>query len=586
MNDFVRGGFLRPIDVKTDTGHRRYGIGRQFRPAATNLIPDREGALADGTFWPADTAHTDTTANLAPPIPLPSELQEQGVTKCLKFVNDGTADAPETATVAVTASKDYFTSLYVYAPTLGGNLTITAENGHTFSVAALTGANAGWVRYSVKSATVALETTLKLKFAFAGGTPSTVYVTAAQLVQEPVLSEFFNAATRAKTDLRLSRVAGDMNVGTLGFRYTPETATHPAANIVLVRNAAMDTWYSVAMTFSVGNTLILYVRDTAATGSNTASTAGLTPGVPVPVIGAWDATTIDLKLNGVDTAQKAHARTIATGTEIAIGDDGFSSASVPSYANLDMLFFCGGRRMSDADRARMSAAQAAGDDRAAVRCLSVGDWYMPLKGDSRCYEVVRPFDASGSGDVMLAFDGNSIMLGTGSTAGNTMPEQMLALLGRGMTWYNGAVGGQRTTQMTADVATEFGPRYVATRRANILHVMEGGNDIIATPSTAQQAHDNLAAYVTAAKALGFTVVIHTILPRTTVGFNTVRNDCNTLIRADLCGADAICDAGGDAVIGPDAAASDVSLYGDGTHMTNAGYARWATLTAASTASLL
>ena len=189
----VRAGILRPIQPTTNTGYKAYGIGRLFLPAATNLVPDPQGTLADGTFWPADTAHTNTTANTAAPVAVPAALA--GLTKCLTLVNDGTADTPETAVLAVSASKDYYVSFYVYAPIVGGNLVVTTQATGATTVATITAANTGWVRYSAKHTTAVGETELHLHFAFAGGTASTVYVTGAQVVQESVLTPFFCGAS-------------------------------------------------------------------------------------------------------------------------------------------------------------------------------------------------------------------------------------------------------------------------------------------------------------------------------------------------------------------------------------------------------
>ena len=209
------------VNPTTSAGWRLFdGGGAQLRTTSTNVCTDPQGRLANGTFWPASTAHTTITANVALPVALPADLAGDGgyVTTCLRLVNDGIADAPATANLTVTASKYYQTMLYVYAPTLGGNLTITAETGHTFTVAALTTSNSGWTKYVVKANTAAGETVLGLKFAFATGTGSTVYVTACRPVNENNFctgyfdgsyhdcswtgTAFLSTSTRATTDVR------------------------------------------------------------------------------------------------------------------------------------------------------------------------------------------------------------------------------------------------------------------------------------------------------------------------------------------------------------------------------------------------
>ncbi len=80
---------------------------------------------------------------------------------------------------------------------------------------------------------------------------------------------------------------------------------------------------------------------------------------------------------------------------------------------------------------------------------------------------------------------------------------------------------------------------------------------------------DIATYLDAARAAGYIVIICTILPRTTSGFNTRRNIANPLLRA-LVGphADACCDFDANPVMGPDAAASNPTLYSDGIHPTS------------------
>lgn len=251
LDEYVQAGYAALVSPASDAGWRPYSsLGREFLPAATNIVPDPQGVLADGTFWPADGAHNDTTANVDVPVPVPTALS--GLTKCLQITNDGTAEDASTANLVATASKDYYTSLYVYAPTVGGNIIITAEvedGAHSFALGTISAANSGWTRYSVKSATVALEDTIKVKFAFAGGSASTIYVTGAQIVQESVLTPFFcgasaasvfgsgstawtgtanaSTSTRAASSLRFANPfpAGMVEeAGSIGQRWTPLAA--------------------------------------------------------------------------------------------------------------------------------------------------------------------------------------------------------------------------------------------------------------------------------------------------------------------------------------------------------------------------
>lgn len=111
--------------------------------------------------------------------------------------------------------------------------------------------------------------------------------------------------------------------------------------------------------------------------------------------------------------------------------------------------------------------------------------------------------------------------------------------------------------------------------SNIYTVMIGRNDLTSLGTTTWLT--NLAAHLDSMRSAGFYVVLCTILPSTSVGFNAPRNTANTELRlwttsgATIPGkhADAICDFDTTSM-GPDAAASDVGLYSDGTHPTAAG----------------
>lgn len=101
-------------------------------------------------------------------------------------------------------------------------------------------------------------------------------------------------------------------------------------------------------------------------------------------------------------------------------------------------------------------------------------------------------------------------------------------------------------------------------RTNVLVVL-GGNDLIA--SGAAQWFADFKAYCEARQSAGWKVVAQTILPRTTVGFNTQRATANTSIRNDTSFYDALADGAADSTIGEDADASDTTYYSDGVHMT-------------------
>ena len=358
----VRAGLAIPVFPTTDQGYKLYGPGRLMLPAGTCLCPDPQGTAL--TFWPADTANTDFTANFAVPLAVPDNPL---ITKCLKMVNNGTADAPVTANMVVVASTSYNSSLYVYAPTLGGNLTITAENGHTFTVAALTGASAGWTRYSVQSNTVAGEVVLGLKFSFAGGTASTVYVTGCNPVASSVLTPYFdgtypdcswsgaaNASTSVMAASGLTYNAGTWLVntaGTIAGRLAPLFAGNDGLWHYLIhsniRLVDIDK-------YGAGNLGI----DLTATKDSSVIAAPTAIGAVSSFVGRWaNGATLDFRLNGTNAAQDAAVTAIDALTSINIGTQ--ETPARPCQAYIGPLAISPSR-ITDAETAYLDAGLTAG----------------------------------------------------------------------------------------------------------------------------------------------------------------------------------------------------------------------------------
>lgn len=104
-------------------------------------------------------------------------------------------------------------------------------------------------------------------------------------------------------------------------------------------------------------------------------------------------------------------------------------------------------------------------------------------------------------------------------------------------------------------------------RTNVLSVLIGANDLPSLGAATWKA--NLKAYCQARQLAGWKVVLLTVLPQTTPGFNTIRNAANDLIYGDPTFYDALADVAADPTIGADAAASDLTYYSDGEHPTQA-----------------
>lgn len=401
VQDFVRAGILRPVQPTTASGWTRYGTGREFLPAATNLVPDPQGVLADGTFWPGDETHVNTTANVAVPLAVPEALS--GLTKCISYVSDGTADDATTANLTVVASTAYRTSLYVYAPTVGGDITITAETGTSHAVATITAANSGWVRYSAATATGVGQVVLGIKVAFAGAGASTIYITGAQVVAESVVSPFFcgltndcawtgtaNASTSTRTEsvLTYAAISGLEAAGTVACRVVPQWASTETATFKYFANAVGVGQYRL---YHVSGTA--YSRYYAPTSQNSGTTVAFSANTPSVFVGRWNngsSGTSDLNVNGTTATQITFDETGASGWgAFHVG----SSATPDSQAIAEVgPMLVSTSRKSDA---WTTAIQA--DSGAAYSCITrlvrdftaVGDWVIPLASDGTAYKRMR-----------------------------------------------------------------------------------------------------------------------------------------------------------------------------------------------------
>lgn len=112
---------------------------------------------------------------------------------------------------------------------------------------------------------------------------------------------------------------------------------------------------------------------------------------------------------------------------------------------------------------------------------------------------------------------------------------------------------------------------------NVLVVNCGSNDIAADQrnATGEQAAADLAAYCADRQTAGWTVVVTTVLPRTSTGvganYETRRTTLNTAIRADWATyADALADTAADTTIGDATDSDNTTYYSDKVHLTFAG----------------
>lgn len=149
-----------------------------------------------------------------------------------------------------------------------------------------------------------------------------------------------------------------------------------------------------------------------------------------------------------------------------------------------------------------------------------------------------------------------------------------------ITVYGLAVGGSTVVTMAARA------QGVVDKRPEVLTVLIGTNNLTVYGSP-QAFLDKLYAYTDPMRALGIKVAVGTILPKYNPAWTTLQETTWTTDRAAVNVAirqaaisgriDDVIDFAADPVMGHDAAARDVTLYGDGTHPTALGQTRMAAI---------
>ncbi len=176
--------------------------------------------------------------------------------------------------------------------------------------------------------------------------------------------------------------------------------------------------------------------------------------------------------------------------------------------------------------------------------------------------------------------GNSLTLGTGSTAGNDYPNLLYYLLNNVIyeNVYSLSTAGSTTPNLIAAFLSRPDTYYRDTSNTIDLYIAwEVTNDLFFGASAAT-AYANYVTWCNMARAAGFKVIAMTVLPRsnagTPVNFPTSRATVNTNIRNNyLTFADALADVAADSRIGDDGDENDLTYYtSDKVHMNDAGYA--------------
>jgi lysophospholipase L1-like esterase len=177
----------------------------------------------------------------------------------------------------------------------------------------------------------------------------------------------------------------------------------------------------------------------------------------------------------------------------------------------------------------------------------------------------------------VVFIGDSIVIngGTGNQWGYGFAKMAQRSLSNDVAFYNLGKGGTSIHDKLATYATDGAGCILQKYSDNrVVFLMYGTNDLTLLGRTAAQIYADIQTYCGYVRADGGKIIVATILPNAAWDSTqqTTRNDLNTLIRTNWASfADGLCDFANNAIMGPQSAASDSSLYGDGLHPTRLGH---------------
>lgn len=194
---------------------------------------------------------------------------------------------------------------------------------------------------------------------------------------------------------------------------------------------------------------------------------------------------------------------------------------------------------------------------------------------------------TGAAHVFVLAEGDSITFGQGSSDGRSYVQRACLLSANGIAVTDAATSratlgspGDGPAVNSLYGRLEDDARLLFEQRAGrtvLLTVLIGRNDLVGYGGGAAAYADDLARYVAAMRGAGADrVVVGTLLPSDWAAFVGPRAALNAILRqpgwAKAHGIDALADFAASPVMGPDAAAADRSLYVDGIHPTDRGYA--------------
>jgi len=182
---------------------------------------------------------------------------------------------------------------------------------------------------------------------------------------------------------------------------------------------------------------------------------------------------------------------------------------------------------------------------------------------------------------VLVWDGGSIIGGAGASAGMDVARQSMRLIPRACRSHESISPNAVIRDMLAEAKAEVDVWYDSFGDADVCIAMPGSADLRLgrTPSGILR---DVVSYCRARRAKGFSVVVVTLLPRTTpADFEKLRQRYNTLLRENWAGfCDGLADVAADGRIGDYGDNLDRTYYrSDAIHLTDAGYGVMASVVA-------
>lgn len=175
---------------------------------------------------------------------------------------------------------------------------------------------------------------------------------------------------------------------------------------------------------------------------------------------------------------------------------------------------------------------------------------------------------------IVLFSGDSIATGFASDASNGTAYADLAMVSLGFSanqWFATAGQGAKIAD-AGTVDTSLADPIYQSGKINIISAQAGVNDLIAGNSLATMQTD-IQAYCAARRAVGWKIIVTTIMPSSAIGTDANRTAYNSWLVANWnTFADGLADVASDATMGNPANTSNTTYFADGTHPTATGHA--------------